>query len=76
MSRIRPVRLSRRENALVASAQAATLFLAAERMDDAADDGVVDIKTGPQAVRWAAQHCDRLANDAMRRSRFRRKGAK
>jgi hypothetical protein len=76
MSRIRPMRLSRRENALVASAQAATLLHAANKLEDAAAAGVGNISPPAWVLRWAGRHFDNLANDIMRRSRFRRKGAR
>lgn len=76
MSRIRPLRLSRREIALVSSAQAATLLQAAERLEDAADDGHAWVKTGPEALWWAGRRLDDLANAILRRSRLTRKGAK
>lgn len=76
MSRIRPLHLSRREQALVASAQAATLLQAANKLEDAADTGAGSISPPSWVLRWAARQFDDLADDILQRSRFRRKGAR
>lgn len=76
MSRIRPLHLSRREQALVASAQAATLIQATERLEDAAGELHAWVKTGPQALWWAGRRLDELADGILQRSRFLRKGAR
>lgn len=76
MSRIRRMRLSRREQTLVSAAQAATLLQAADRLEDAAGELHVWAKTGPQALWWAGRRLDELADGILQRSRFLRKGAR
>ncbi len=77
MSRIRPTRLSRREQRLTYRAGIEGVDYAAARCEGAAWSGIVDLYTGQGAALELARRLRLDANMQMKpRSRLRRKGAR